>query len=149
MSHECIYQKQLGPSLTAFDSLKAWPEGRIIAHVNNKIYMASLWFYPNTSAELDDPVYNLFCRIAKLVHKRSISLLALSGIIFHFLAGGKPLVNMRWQSSNMNCLGDIIKDEKFVSYDNSKEQYNLTDSSFLPHQQIYSIIKSVDGDELQ
>lgn len=34
------------------DSLRAWPEGRIIAHVKNKIYMASLWFYPNPPAEL-------------------------------------------------------------------------------------------------
>ena len=79
------------------------------------------------------------CRIAKLVHKRS---LALSGIILHFLAGGKPSTR-----ANSNCLDDIIKDKKIVSCD-KKEQCHPTDSSFSPRQQIY-IIKSIDGDELQ
>ncbi len=58
-----------------------------------------------------------------------------------FMAGGKTLINESWKKHNIRYLGQIVKQNKIISFPELKRIFALNDTDFLQYLQIKSILK--------
>ncbi|KAF3834269.1 hypothetical protein F7725_025473 [Dissostichus mawsoni] len=114
--------------------------------VNQNISLASMWYCPKPPPSMDNTIIRFSCSIVKQLHRRlNIEGLSLPSCPIWsnpcLSAGGGTLSNNIWQKAGITTIGQIYRDQT-LPFQQLKNQYGLSDSSFLSYAQIASIIST-------
>ena len=128
-----------------------WTEEQILSEYSKNISLESLWFHPKISKEINNPIFQFSCEVARSLQK----LLVFQGISLPscpvwlnpiLTAGGKCLSNKAWQTKGIDRVDKIVKDGEMIPFNELKDLYDLRNSDFLIYLQLSSIIGSIRKD---
>ena len=122
-----------------------WLEQKIVHEYKKETSLSSLWYCTDVKTNIKDPIISFSCKIAKIIQKKcSINGLMLPSCPLWenplLLAGGKTLNNETWKKYNIRNLGQIVKQNKIISFSEFKNIFALNDTVFLQYLQIKSIL---------
>ena len=123
-----------------------WLEQNILHECKKETSLSSLWYCTDVKANIKDRIISFSCKIAKTIQKTfSINGLMLPSCPLWenplLMAGGKTLSNETWKNYNIRNLGQIVKQNKIISFPVFKNIFALNDTVFLQYLQIKSILK--------
>lgn len=121
-----------------------WLEQKCIDQSKKQISLSSLWYCSKVSSNIKNPIISFSCEIAKIIQKKCV----INGLVLPscplwenplFTAGGKTVINKECKSHNVRNLGQIVKQERIMRFNDLKVNFDLNDMCFMQ----YLLLKSI------
>lgn len=125
-----------------------WLEEKIVKEHNPDLSLATLWYSPKTTNNINSPLIPFSGDIIKMLHKyfrfngKSLPSCPLWSNPL-FMAGKRILKNKVWQQNNIQNISQlIINGKNIIAFSDLKKEYRINDAEMFNYLQIKSILKS-------